>query len=120
MVVPLAVTEFDELSPVISPNGRWLAYVSNDTGRDEIYVSPFPEGRSGGQVQVSTDGGREPVWAHSGRELFYRNGGAHPQYDVSPDDRRFVMLRIGGGEGAVGELILVQNFFEEVKERVGN
>ena len=149
VAVPLVATEFLEVSPALSPNGRWLAYVSNDTGRLEIYVSPFPDAGSG-LVQVSTDGGVEPLWAHSGRELFYRNGtnelvavqvsaspsfswdrqdvlfstadylrGAdHPQYDVSPDDQRFVMVRIEGA--ADTELILVENWFEELMERVPN
>ena len=50
-----------------------MAYVSNNTGREEVYVRPFPDAGSG-LVQVSTDGGLEPVFAHNGRELFYRNG----------------------------------------------
>ena len=56
VAVPLVATEFLEVSPALSPNGRWLAYVSNDTGRLEIYVSPFPDAGSG-LVQVSTDWG---------------------------------------------------------------
>jgi len=71
--VPLHVTEFAERSISLSPDGRWLAYVSNRSDRDEVYVSPFPD--AGGFLQqVSTDGGTDPVWAHSGRELFYVNG----------------------------------------------
>jgi len=149
--VALTATEFNEYSPALSPNGRWLAYVSNESGRDEVYVIPFPEGRlGGGLVQVSADGGGSPVWAHSGRELFYRNGnnelvavqvsgdptfaarqqdvlfsmedyllsGGHPMYDVSQDDQRFVMLRNVGAEDA--ELILVENFSEELKRLVPN
>ena len=65
VAVPLEVTEFREWSPSVSPDGRWLAYVSNNTGRDEVYVRPFPDTGSG-LVQVSSDGGLEPVWAHSG------------------------------------------------------
>ena len=64
--VPLEVTAFRERSVSLSPDGRWLAYVSNNTSRDEVYVRPFPEAGSG-LVQVSTDGGLDPVWAHSGR-----------------------------------------------------
>ena len=56
----------------ISPDGRWLAYASNDTNRFEIYVQAFPT--PGGKYQISTDGGCEPMWAKNGRELFYRNG----------------------------------------------
>ena len=62
---------YDERAPALSPDGRWLAYVSNESGRDEVYVRPFPN-VDGGKWQVSRNGGREPLWAHSGRELFYR------------------------------------------------
>ena len=71
--VPLVVTEFSETAPRVSPDGRWLAYVSNLSGQWEVYVRPFPN-TNDGKWQVSTDGGQEPVWAHSGRELFYRGG----------------------------------------------
>ena len=70
--VPLEVTEFQERSVSLSRDGRWLAYVSNNTGRNEVYVRPFPDVGSG-LVQVSNDGGDDPVWAHSGGEMFYRN-----------------------------------------------
>ena len=149
VAVPLEVTEFQERSVALSPNGRWLAYVSNRSGRDEVYVRPFPDAGASLQ-QVSADGGVEPVWAHSSRELFYRNGAnelvtvevtddptlrvgqqevlfsmedyltsnGHPMYDVSPDDQRFVMLRVGAEGVDDTELILVENFFEELRERV--
>jgi Tol biopolymer transport system component len=69
--VPLvAKPGVDESAPALSPDGKWLAYVSNETGRDEIYVRPFPATDSG-KWQVSTNGGLAPVWAHSGRELFF-------------------------------------------------
>ena len=55
-----------------SPDGRWIAYASNETGRSEVYVQPFPG--PGGKWQISTEGGRWPVWARNGRELFYLNG----------------------------------------------
>jgi len=71
--IPFLVTESNERSPVFSPNGRWIAYASNESGRDEVYVRPYPPG-TGGQILISTDGGREPVWARDGRELFYRSG----------------------------------------------
>ena len=151
IAVPLVVTEFGERSPALSPDGRWLAYVSNEAGREEIYVRPFPDVDSGRWL-VSADGGAEPVWAHSGLELFYRNGAnelvavqvsagssfawdrqdvlfsmadflpsdGHQMYDVSPDDQRFVMLRIGDDLAATGEPILVTNFFEELRQRMGN
>ena len=65
-----AATAANEQNPAFSPDGRWLAYVSNETGRDEVYVAPFPG--PGGRVVVSPAGGREPVWARSGRDLYFR------------------------------------------------
>jgi len=65
-------TQFNELAPVFSPDGRWLAYLSDESGRYEIYVRPFPKVEEG-KWQISTDGGGEPSWAPNGRELFYRN-----------------------------------------------
>jgi dipeptidyl aminopeptidase/acylaminoacyl peptidase len=70
---PLLVTDFDEKAIALSPNGRWLAYESDETGRNEVYVRPFPNAEDG-KWQVSTGGGVMPRWARSGRELFYFNG----------------------------------------------
>jgi serine/threonine-protein kinase len=69
--VPLVATSFEETSPIVSPNGRWLAYASNEAGRKEIYVRPFPN-TGDGLWQVSIDGGVEPIWSQNGTELFYR------------------------------------------------
>ena len=69
-VTPLLQTPFDEQSGMVSPDGRWLAYESDVRGRFEISVRPFPN-TSAGQWQVSTAGGTRPVWAPSGRELFF-------------------------------------------------
>jgi serine/threonine-protein kinase len=69
--IPLvAHPDFWEQAPAVSRDGRWLAYSSNETGRHEIFVRPFPD-VDGGKWQVSTGGGVVPVWAHSGRELFF-------------------------------------------------
>ena len=115
-------TAANELSPVFSPDGRWIAYVSDESGIPEVYVQPFPG--PGGKVQVSNEGGSEPRWARRGRELFYRHGRemmtvafeststfvpkapgklfegdfteghrGHPNYDVSADGQRFLMIR---------------------------
>ena len=66
---PLIQTPFDEYFPAVSPDGHWLAYVSNESGRRQVYVQPFPA--LDRKWQISTDGGRWPVWARDGRELFY-------------------------------------------------
>jgi serine/threonine protein kinase len=67
--------EHSEAQPKISPNGNWMAYVSDESGQREIYVRPFPEVDKG-RWQVSTNGGDSPLWSPDGRELFYRNGDA--------------------------------------------
>ena len=74
-LVPLVATPSAELFPAVSPDGRWLAYSSNESGSGEVYVRPFPETGSA-KWQVSTAGGGEPTWSPSGRELFYVNGKA--------------------------------------------
>ena len=68
----VASAKFDERAPAVSPDGKWLAYQSDESGRDEIYIRAFPDS-SVGRRQVSVAGGGEPQWAHSGRELFYRS-----------------------------------------------
>jgi Tol biopolymer transport system component/tRNA A-37 threonylcarbamoyl transferase component Bud32 len=69
---PLIATPANERSPSFSPDGRWLAYVSDESGRDEIYVQPYPSLDT--RHLVSTQGGRDPAWSRDGRELFFRNG----------------------------------------------
>jgi Tol biopolymer transport system component len=127
---PLLNTRFGELNPSLSPDGRWIAYDSNESGQSEIYVRPFPE-VDGGRWQVSTGGGVQPVWARSGRELFYRDGnaivavpvqagpsfaagnpktlfegryvlggGGHRSYDVASDGQRFLMIKAAPAAGS--------------------
>lgn len=79
---PLLQTPFNESSPALSPNGRWLAYVSNETGRPEVYVQPYPGG--GGKSRLSIDGGEYPLWANDGRDLFFRSGDAIVAVSISP------------------------------------
>lgn len=57
-------------APAFSPDGKWLAFESTQSGRNEVYITPFPEG--GAQYQVSTNGGERPAWSHAGNEMFYR------------------------------------------------
>ena len=71
--LPLVASPATELFPSLSPDGRWLAYSSNESGSPEIYVRPFPETATA-RWQVSTAGGTQPLWAAGGRELYYING----------------------------------------------
>jgi Tol biopolymer transport system component/tRNA A-37 threonylcarbamoyl transferase component Bud32 len=150
---PLAQSPmYSERTGEISPDGRWLAYSSSESGQDEIYVRPFPEVNSG-KSQVSTIGGAQPLWARNGQELFYvaldgalmrvavergpswRNGTPAklfdntyawaiagidgPSYDISPDGRRFLAIKPSTEQTrAPTNLVVVQNWFEELKHRV--
>jgi Tol biopolymer transport system component/predicted Ser/Thr protein kinase len=148
-VQPFLRTRFNESAPRFSPDGRWLAYISDESGRFEVYVQPYP-GPGGGKWQVSTDGGTEPVWNPNGRELFYREGDkmmavdvttqpsfsagkpkmlfegpyvptpvSFPNYDVSPDGQRFLMLKsIDQSQAAPTQINVVLNWFEELKQKV--
>jgi Tol biopolymer transport system component len=151
-VTPLVATEFGEQDPALSPDGRWLAYSSNETGQWEVYVRPFPDVGSS-RVRVSTDGGIGPLWAKAGSELFfvdadgdlvaalfetdpefgvlrretlfntvgYEAEASRSFYDISPDDQRFLMGRFPTlGEASSLSHVLVQNFFEELRQRVPN
>jgi serine/threonine-protein kinase len=145
----LLVTPVREGTAVISPDGRWLAYESSETGEKDIFVRPFPDVLKA-RKRISTAGGVSPVWAKDGRTLFYRNGqaimevavrgappeewgapqrlfeGSHffvegpPMFDVAPDGR-FLMLkevRANQGPQPPKNLIVVQNWTEELKQRV--
>jgi Tol biopolymer transport system component len=145
---PFLQTPANEMGPQFSPDEHWLAYVSDKSGRNEIYVQPYP-GPGGGKWQISTEGGNEPAWNPNGRELFYRNGDkmiaveistqpnfsagkpkvlfegryvptgvAHRNYDVSPDGQRFLMVKDIEEAPAITQINLVQNWFEELKQKV--
>ena len=136
---------------MVSPDGRWLAYTSNESGRNEIYVRPFPAVNEGKWL-VSIEGGVEARWAPNGRELFFMSGGgpvprflwgapildskvfkagtptviAKPSsgtagaYDLAPDGR-FLFHVPSSSVASAGELphlVLVQNWFEELKSRM--
>jgi serine/threonine-protein kinase len=85
--VPLVASEFTELHPAVSPDGAWIAYTSNESGANEVYVRPFPA-TTGGRWQVSNGGGAEPVWSPDGRELYYVDGSV-----------RLVAARVHAGGG---------------------
>jgi serine/threonine-protein kinase len=144
---PYLQTEATEWGARISPDGRWMAYVSNDSGRWEVYIQTYPG--QGGRIQVSSEGGTEVVWARNGREIYYRN--QHqlmavpirtaptlqvgkpsplfespfvagepglPNYDVSADGSRFLMIRAGAEEAKPGPLNIVINWFDELRSRI--
>jgi len=69
---PYLQTDFNEGEPVFSPDGKWIAYVSNESGKNEIYVRTFPD--TGGKWQISTSGGEDPLWSRDGSEIFYDLG----------------------------------------------
>ena len=71
-VHPFLSTLYEETAPKFSPDGKWMAYSSDESGRREVYVQPYPG--PGGKWQLSTNGGQEPVWNPEGGELFYRSG----------------------------------------------
>jgi Tol biopolymer transport system component len=70
--VAFLATPANEAAPKLSPDGRFVVYQSDESGRDEIYVRPFPEG--GGRWQASVAGGTRPRWSRDGRELYYLSG----------------------------------------------
>ena len=78
---PFLRTPFNESAAMFSPDCRWIAYISDESSQPEIYVQPFPG--AGGKWQISTEGGREPLWAPNGKELFYRNGDQMMAVDIS-------------------------------------
>ena len=80
---PFFQSQAIEDAPQFSPDGHWLAYATNESGRREIYVKPYPG--PGGRWQISTEGGTEPVWNRSGRELFYRSGDKMMAVDITTE-----------------------------------
>jgi dipeptidyl aminopeptidase/acylaminoacyl peptidase len=132
-------------APAFSPDGRWLAYVANESGRRQVYVRQFPA--TAGRWLVSSDGGIQPMWARNGRELFYRIGdkmmavdvtttpvfragtprllfegryegdAVRANYDVMPDGH-FIMIKATEQESTQRRLNIVLNWGEELKRRV--
>ncbi len=84
---PFVATPFTEAGPAFSPDGRWVAYNSTETGRPEIFVASFPAG--GGKWQVSDGGGTQALWSGDGRELFYRTDTGIMSVRVSTEEGSF-------------------------------
>ena len=124
--------ELNQVSPVFSPDGRWLAYMSLESGTLQVYVQPFP--KTGAKHRVTQQGGRYPLWSPDGTELFYINGpqfmgidiatepafsfgneqalrirgflaayGPTRPYDITPDGQRFLMVFPADQAGSVAE-----------------
>ena len=144
----LLATRWVERQPSLSPDGRWLAYISDETGRYEVYVRPFPDTRVT-KRQVSLNGGFAPRWSRDGRELYFVDetttlfavpispglvftpgtpqrlfnafafNAQGASYDVHPDGKRFLMTRAAGAVALPrDELVVVQDFFEELTAKV--
>ncbi len=142
---PLLHTRFAERNGTISPDGRWVAYESNESGQEEIYVRPFPNVTEG-EWQISTGGGKDPVWSGKGDELFYRDGtsvmaaavqtspvfratspaklfdGPYAAalacgFDVSRDGQRFLMTKETASHPPA-TIVVVVNWLEELKKKV--
>jgi Tol biopolymer transport system component len=141
--VPLLTTTHDEKQPRVSPDSKWLAYVSNESGREEVYVRSLAA--ASGRVAVSAGGAGEPLWAPDGRRLYYRAGdrlmeatlsagpslgvtsrrvvfsglyasdGYHPNYDIAPDGRSFLMIRPAA---AARRMVMVMNWGSTLR-RIG-
>jgi Tol biopolymer transport system component/tRNA A-37 threonylcarbamoyl transferase component Bud32 len=153
VATPLLTDRFHEEGPALSPDGKWLAYSSNESGRYEIFVRPFPN-TAGGRWQISTTGGIAARWSHSGRELFFEapsgdlmavpvtpgatfspgaprrlfplgsglvSSSIVPMYDLTPDDQGFVMVRLAAVNQApgAGQVVVVDNWFTELKAKMG-
>jgi hypothetical protein len=140
---PLLRAPFNQGQARLSPNGRWLAYCTDESGRNEVYVRPFPG--PGGRWPISTNGGDFPVWGRNGRELFYQEGnwmmtvtvttdGAFtatkpkflfeakrlpegPAYDVTPDGD-FLMIEPGESDKPPTQINVVINWLQEVRPRI--
>jgi serine/threonine-protein kinase len=135
-------TSSDETGAKFSHNGRWMAYSSNESGKFEVYVRPFPG--PGRKWQISTEGGKSPVWAPDSRELFYRTEDkmmvvaikTKPEFSagkpkllfkapsnlfnmgIAPDGQRFVMIEEAEYSTLPTQLNIVLNWFEELKRLV--
>lgn len=143
----VVATPADEHEAALSPDGRWLAYTTDRTGRPEVWVKGYPDGAP---VRISSNGGNQPVWSHDGRELFYLQGDTMMSVSVETDgefsfapavelftgpsfvttpaspiwtydvasDGRFLMVQKSASSPQPGKIVVVQNWFDELKRKV--
>jgi len=142
---PFLANQFDQNNAAFSPDGKYLAYVSTESGHSEVYVTSFPQGS--GKSQISTGGGSLPVWSRNGRELFYRDSGnimcvevttqpifsasaphvvvsataiatfssGPDNFDVSADSRRFLIHQQSSEAGQTVQIQYVLNWSRELQ-----
>ena len=137
---PFLKTDFFEVGPNFSPDGQYVVYASDESGRYEVYVRAFPG--PAGKWQISTEGGGYPRWSPKGDEIFFLNGnkfmqvpidtknafkagepvtlfeGDYYDYDVSPDGQRFFMITKEEQQDSPREIRVILNWFEEFQERL--
>jgi Tol biopolymer transport system component len=109
--IPVAQTPSDETEGQFSPDGRWVAFVSTETGRAEVYLRPFPA--SGGRTQISTTGGAQVRWSHDGKEIFY----------IAPDGQMMAVALAGSPGGPLqpaAPKALFQTFLATGTNVIGN
>jgi eukaryotic-like serine/threonine-protein kinase len=136
---PMLQGPFRHEAGQLSPDGRWLTYQSDESGKTEVYVTAFPG--PGGKWQISTDGGRGALWAPDGREIFYRKDkkvmrvavtvspsfsasrpevlfeGDYQGWDIARDGKRFLMVKDEAAESAPKHLNLFLDWFEDLKTK---
>ncbi|HEU5163821.1 MAG TPA: hypothetical protein VFV54_11780, partial [Thermoanaerobaculia bacterium] len=143
---PILASKFYESGASLSPDGKWIAYTSNESGKHEVFLQAFPG--PGGKTQVSVGGGNAAEWSHSGREIFYISGEnlmvasvettprlrvSRPRrvfekempgyrldkgFEISPDDRRLLLVKSDPARQLAHQMILVLHWDDELRRRV--
>jgi serine/threonine-protein kinase len=150
--IPISSGKFMNGSPKFSPDGAWVVFCTNESKRAEVYVQPFPG--PGPKIQISSEGGTDPIWSRDGRELFYRNGDkmmvvdvavkpefragkprdlwsghyshgmssscgppglSSSNYDVSPDGKRFLMIKDAMQDAVSRQVVVVMGWSRELE-----
>jgi eukaryotic-like serine/threonine-protein kinase len=141
--LPFSETSFKESDAQVSPDGRWVAYTSDESGKNQVYARPFPG--PGGKTSISIEGGQEPRWSRDGPELFFRDRGKNQltvvdiqsnpafragsprelfelrtaNWDVAPDGKRFLVVKEAEATASEAKMEAVVNWFEELRQKTG-